>query len=95
MMAATQPFQLEPISPADRAAKAAALRQQIREANRRQREAARLAGEKRVTVSLHADLIKQIDALAKRKGHRNRSQTLALILSTLDAHPDITEELGL
>jgi hypothetical protein len=76
-MAANPTFQLESASPADRAARAAEKRRDMREANARSRAAARAAGEKQVTVSLHESLIVEIDALAKRAGLRNRSQVVA------------------
>lgn len=88
-------FQLEPVSPADRADRAAEARRLMRDANAKARAAARQAGEKQVTVSLHTGLIEEIDALAERAGLRNRSQAVARILSALQAHPEIKQELGL
>ena len=67
----------------------------MRDANAKARAAARQAGEKQVTVSLHTGLIEEIDALAERAGLRNRSQAVARILSALQAHPEIKQELGL
>lgn len=86
-MESNPPFQLEPVSPADRAAQADEQRRLMREANRKARQAARQAGEKQVTVSLHTALIDELDALAERAGFRNRSQAVARILSALQAHP--------
>lgn len=94
-MASNQSSQLESVSPADRAERAAEKRRVMREANARTREAARAAGEHQVTITLHESLIVEIDALAKRAGLRNRSQAIARMLHAIQANPEIKQELGL
>lgn len=94
-MESNRAFHLELDSPADRAAKQREARRVSREANQRAREAARGAGEKQLTVSLHQSFIDELDALKKRDGLRNRSQAVALIMDALRAHPTIKQELGL
>lgn len=94
-MESNQPFQLEPDSPDDRAAKQRAFRRVCREATAKARAAAREAGEKQVNFSLHQSFIDELDALQKRDGLRNRSQALSRILDALRANPNIKQELGL
>jgi len=92
---ATHPFQLEPLSPEDRADRQAKRRKITRDAMARARAEARAAGATQVMVMMEQDHIEKLDALKELRGFRNRSQAFALIMTTLASNPKVKKELGL
>jgi len=92
---ATHVFQLEPLSPEDRAYQQAERRRGTREAMARARAEARAAGVTQMTFSMEREHLATLDALKELHSFRNRSQALALIMTTLASNPKVKKGLGL
>ncbi len=91
----TPAYQLEPLSPEDRAYRQANRRRNKREAMARARAEARTAGLAVLTLSIQRDDIEKLDALKELRGFRNRSQAFAFVMATFASDPKITKKLGL
>lgn len=88
-------FQLEPISPEDRAYRQAERRKSKSEAMARARAEERAAGVTQMTFSVELEHLAKLDALKELRGFRSRSQAFALIMTTLASNPKVKKELGL
>ncbi len=94
-MNAIRAFELEPLSPEDRAYRQAERRRGKREAAARLRAKARIASVTQITFFMEQDHILMLDTLKELRGFRNRSQALALLMTTLTSNPKTKKELGL
>ena len=94
-MNATHAFQLESLSPEDRADRQAERRRNTREVMARARARERAAGVTQMTFSMNQDHLATLDTIKELRGFRNRSQALALLMTALASNPKVKEELGL
>lgn len=94
-MDADHSFQLEPISPEDRAFRLEKKRKTTREVMARARAEARAEGVNPTTFFIAHDHIATLDALKELRGFRNRSQAFAFVMATFASDPKMTKKLGL
>ena len=94
-MESKPPFQLDPVSPDDRAAKLKRQREAQRESMRRSREEAKKAGYIQTAFLLPKTKLSLLKSLKKAKKLSSQNEALVLILDAVGNHPEFLKELGL
>lgn len=74
------PFQLEPVSPADRAAQAETNRKRAREAVQKARKRAAQQGLKQIAITVPGEQIAALDEFQRQAGLVNRSAAMERVL---------------